>query len=416
MNRQFDRAKGSIPPWGCLLAFLLPFAAMAADSTPPAPTAAEVLASAKTFSVDVDQSYTDAPGVSLPFREVAEFLLNAGGLTEVMNGPADAEVFISANGDALSKEYSDPTGTDQPQTCYSGAEMTGYFSVRGPRGSSKDDTFSDEFDPPATISKPYAHPADAPFSRVQEDFVVEFTKLAFRAFGIKVAEAVARLEDTDPLLARTPQLLPCALCEIARRQAPGALPQLLGALKSDNPDRVAAAARALRILGDSRAMPALVDCTVWAPDNCSADNNTMDDASSGEISSQENEKGELAPWPEILSALCSLYTPAYADDLIRALGDLTLGENGRARRISAAIVLGGKRVAAAVMPLLAAANSDDNLDNDAVGAAAVYALGEIHDQVAVPRLRELARSTTVGGQTQEAISYVLQNSFGIAAP
>jgi len=340
---------------------------------------------AKTYRIEVEQVYGTAGEKELPFAELTAKLLVCGGLLEAAEGKAaDLTVRIHAEGTPLSRKYNDLQKGDLVEH-YSGAKLEGWIELAGHSGPPVRVAFAGLREPPFEIHEAYAEPEEAPFNAVLGGFVEQMTALAAHGRGPGVAEQMLALPDSGDLYYGAPQIYVSAATVLGEMKPPGALEKLLLALADTSSQRQAAAARGLRVLGDSAAIPGLIERLAVGEDELARSQTNglwgyllgMDSA----FESVEDAGGFLEPRPEIMQALRQLNSPEKFPLLLAALQDQT----SDIRRIGAALLLGHTRDVRAVEPLISALAGDAS---DMVQAAAANALGALGDKrAALPLLK-----------------------------
>ena len=349
------------------------------------PPEVRLLGEAKTFRVEVEQSYGAAGEKELPFAGVTAKLLAFGGLTEAAEGePADLTVRIHAEGAPLSHKYNDMQRGELVEH-YSGAKLEGWIELAGRDGPPVRLVFAGLREPPFNISEAYAEPGDAPFNGVLGGFVDQMTALAAHGRGAGVAEQMLAQPDSGDLYYAAPQMHVSAATVLGEMKPPGALEKMLATLSDSSPQRQAAAARGLGVLGDGTAIPVLIERLAVGEDELARSQSTglwaylleMDSA----FETMEDAGGFLEPRPEIMQALRRLESPDKIPLLIAALQD----QASVIRRIGGALLLGHTKDARAVEPLIAALAGDAS---DMVQAAAANALGALgNKRAALPLLK-----------------------------
>jgi hypothetical protein len=348
------------------------------------PPEMRLLEEAKTFRIEVEQSFGTAGEKELPFAGVTAKLLEFGGMKEAAEGePADLTVRIHAEGTPLSNKYQDLQKGELVEH-YSGAKLEGWIELTGLNGPSARVSFTGLREPPFNIHEAYYEPTDAPFTGALGGFVEQMTILAARGRGPGVAEQMLALPDSDDLNDGAPQVYVSAATLLGEMKPPGAMDKLRLALADASSQRQAAAARGLGMLGDGAAIPALIERLAVAEEEVTTSQSDglwgyllgMDSA----FESVEDAGGLLAPRPEILQALRILESPEKFSRLLAALRD----QGSVIRRIGAALLLGHMKDARAVEPLIAVLAGDES---DMVQAAAANALGALGDKrAALPLL------------------------------
>lgn len=364
-------------------------AAYAGASVEFTPAALQLVKNAKTFHVEVDQHYVDSPDTQLPFAETVTVLLQYSGLTAAPAETADVNIKVNVDGRALTRSYTD-LAQGVAVKHYSGADVSGWYDLKAPDGRKAQVDFTSRREPPLNITQTYEDPRMAPYAGAFGGFVENFTKIVALTRGAQPLIAVLRAQDSEDFFYTVPQLQYCAASELGHLGGPEAKTVLLEALQSFAPHRQAGAARGLRIMGDTAALPALIAALTTVegdvPEALDADGRWqtithIDHA----FDASETDAGFLEPWPEILSAIQSLPSPDKTARLLMALRH----QDSALSRIGAALILGRGQDAKACDPLLETAKSDTHL---LVRTAAINALGELRDQRALTMLRTLARN------------------------
>lgn len=349
------------------------------------PPEVRLVEEAKTFRIEVEQEYGTAGGKELPFAEVTAKLLTCGGLSEVAEGEAaDLTVRIHAEGIPLSNKYNDLQKGELVEH-YSGAKLEGWIELVGRNGPPVRVAFVGLRLPPFDIHESYAEPAEAPFNAVLGGFVDQMITLAAHGRGPGVAEQMLALPDSGDLYYGVPQIYVSAAVVLGEMKPSGALEKLQLALADANPQRQAAAARGLGLLGDGAAIPGLIERLAAGEDELARSQTNglwgyllgMDSA----FESIEDDGGLLEPRPEIMQALRQLNFPEKIPLLLAALQD----QASVIRRIGVALLLGHTKDVRAVEPLILALAGDAS---DMVQAAAANALGALGDKrAALPLLK-----------------------------
>ncbi len=367
--------------------------------------AAQLLKGAKSYYLEVEQTYTSAPDTTLPFADTVNALMKSSGLTVASYDDADVRVRVHAEGRPLSRRYNDLRRA-QAVEHFSGAEIKGWCEFARQDGRYQRAEFLSRREPPLNIHQAYEDPSLAPYAGSFTGFVQFFCKTVSLAYGSAPMSAILRCPDSEDYFYTVPQLQVCAATELAYIGGDQAKAVLLQALQSFSPHRQAGAARGLRLLGANDALPALIGALNTldglVPEDFAHDNRwqvmTHIDRA---LQPDENDAGYLEPMPEILSAIASLSAPDKVGPLLAVLRnpDLPLARTG------AALLLGREHNPTAYKSLLSVAQGDAH---PLVRLAAINALGELHDQRAVTDLKALTQTAKLAPEKM-AIRHALEN-------
>jgi hypothetical protein len=355
--------------------------------------AAQLLKNARTYHVEVDQSFAFAPGTTLPFEDAVHALLGSAGLERAPGDFADVRVSIHAEGRPLSRRYNDIRRVDAVEH-FSGAEITGWVHFTAADGRSEKTDFVSRRRPPLNISRSYEDRANAPYAGSFTGFVKFFSRTVSLAYGKAPMVAILQCSDEQDYFYTVPQLQWCAAEELADIGGEDVKAVLLQALQSFSAHRQAGAARGLRLLGAKDALPQLIGAlnTVDGgfPENFESDTRWQSMSSVARaLDPVETDDGFLEPWNEILAAIASVEGVAKTGPLLAVLRN----PDSALARTGAALLLGRERDGNAFKPLLSAAKNDENT---LVRLAAVNALGELRDERTAVELQALLASAEDG--------------------
>jgi hypothetical protein len=375
-------------------------AAMPGDGTF---AAAQLLRDAKTYYLEIEQSYLNAPDTSLPFTDAAHALLRSAGMTEATVDDSDVIIRVVAEGRALTRRYNN-TQLGVAVEHFSGAEISGWFTLAA-RGRSVRAEFVGRREPPLHINQTYSEPSQAPYAAAFSGFVNSLARTVTLAHGPQPMIALLRASDSEDYFYTVPQLQASAAAELARSGSSEAKTILLEALQSFSPHRQAGAAHGLRILGDSSVLPSLIAAlnTVEGALPVDLENDGRWQVMTHPqraFDSSENDAGFLEPWPELLNAISS-----FEGDKTGPLLAVMRNPDAPLARMGAALLLGRERGPKAYDVLLNTAKTDSHV---LVRLAAVSALGELRDQRAVAELQAIARQSTVTVQEKMTVRRALE--------
>lgn len=352
--------------------------------------AAQLLKNAKSFHVEVEQTYEFAPDVELPFADAVVALLKSSGLNEEPADSADVRIRIYAEGKPLSRRYNDVRRVEAVEH-FSGAEITGWCQFNTVDGRSERAEFVSRRRPPLNISRSYSAKSQAPYAGSFTGFVKFFSRTVSLAYGKDPMIAILRCSDEQDYFYTVPQLQWCAAEELADIGASDAKDVLLQALQSFSAHRQAGAARGLRLLGAQDTLPALVGALNLVdgaiPEDFDVDMRwqTMTHVTRA-LDPVESDDGFLEPWSEILAAIAAISGQDKTGPLLSVLRN----PDNPLARTGAALLLGREHDSKAFKPLLNAAKSDQH---PLVRIAAVNALGELRDDRTGAELRTLLASS-----------------------
>lgn len=366
--------------------------------------AAQLLKTAKTFHVEVEQSYAFASDTTLPFEDAVVALLKSSGLEQASADFADVRVSIHAEGRPLSRRYNDIRRVEAVEH-FSGAEITGWCKFSTIDGRTERAEFVSRRRPPLNIARSYEDKTQAPYAGSFTGFVQFFSRTVSLAYGKDPMIAIMRCGDDQDYFYTVPQLQWCAAEELADIGGDEAKAVLIQALQSFSAHRQAGAARGLRLLGVKEALPALIGAlnTVdgAVPENFDVDTRWQAMSSvTRALEPVETDDGFLEPWPEILNAIATLSEKNSSGQLQAVMRN----PDSPLARTGAALLLGRERDPKVFKSLLSLAKSDPH---PLVRLAAINALGELRDERAVAELRTLA-ATATDGATKSTIQRNLE--------
>ena len=350
------------------------------------PPEVRLLTEAKTFRVEVEQSYGPAGEKKLAFNAVAVELLTGSGLVAATGDAADLKVRIHAEGTPQSQKYRD-MGSGEMVEHFAGAKLAGWIELVARTGPPVRVTFSGERAPPLTIHEAFAEPGDAPFAAVFGGFVDRMTTLVSHARGPGAAEKIFAKRDLGPLEYDAPRLQFSVAQVLGEMKPPGVMEKLLAGFETYSPpQRRAAAARGLLVLHDAAAIPALVaqlDDEEYELEKMEKDGRWAALISMEMAFTNEEDGGGFlqSPRPEIMETLRQLDSPGKIALLTTALQD----GSSVLRRVGAALLLGQTKQPRVVATLIAALQGDTH---SLVQAAAANALAFVGDKrAALPLLK-----------------------------
>lgn len=229
----------------------------------------EAFRSIKTVRIIVDQSYSNAYRVTLPFCDVARIIFRHCGIEEKI---FDAKysfgtMTIKAEGRALAAEYYIHLGTDWRGGLdkaipilgnsvgyrYSGADLSGCISLEVPEVSVYEKAFKGHIEPSSLLERNYSKPSSAPFLKAfleSGSFVTQILEIIGDIYGTKPLISVIKYERNYDLHAKAAFAL--------TKAGESGVEALISLLKYQNSDVRKVAAVALKKTKNDRVVEALI--------------------------------------------------------------------------------------------------------------------------------------------------------------
>lgn len=230
----------------------------AADETPPrrllAPDQAAALRAARSIRLVVEQKWTDADAVVLPFEAVAHRVFtDAGARVVEQTAPADATVTISGLGQSIAATYTGKQGGEF--VSWSGAALGGKITLQIGGRPTPPVSFGARLAAAASVDAgQFAHPGDGPFPHIAfyapGSFVSALLQIVGEVYG--PGPLITALAHPEPGIRKNAA---AALGAIGDRNA---VERLVAAVSDPETDVQEQAAAALGRLRDRRAVTALI--------------------------------------------------------------------------------------------------------------------------------------------------------------